>query len=344
MLLTSASLLEAARVSFAEAGQRVGVSVLRRSVAGYVVELEVVGEVLADALTAVLPEAPAGPVALRVQAWDRMQTTIDFPASDEELAGLDAWRRHGPWAEVDSSGPLVMHQPYERMVGVLDGDHALLFTDDAPGLPLWERAAPLLHLFHWWLAERDLFVVHASAVGVPHAGALLVGPGGSGKSTAAMSCVGSSLGYVGDDSTVIGLAPSPHARALYLAAKLDREHLPRVAASLPHPPRIANGDRPGDDKAMIVVDQRMISPQVALRAVLLPCLVPGGDYRAVAVSGARALSALAPSTVLQLPGAGAKHLAAMRELCARVPSYVLEMGVDGSPGDIPAVIGGLIEP
>jgi hypothetical protein len=342
MPVRSATLVDAALQSFEAASAAVGVEVLQRSVAGQVVEFHVAGRALAYALTTVLPSAEDGPVALRVRAWDRAQSGIDFPVGDADLADLDAWRRHGPWVEVAAAGPLVMHQPYERMVGLLDGDEAVLFTDDAPALPLWERAAPLLHLFHWWLAERGLFVVHASAVGVPDAGALLVGPGGTGKSTSAMSCVGSTLGYVGDDSTVIGLHPAAHARALYLAAKLDRSHLPRVVSRMARPPRVANADQPADDKAMLVVAESDIARRVDLRALLLPRLVPGSDYRARRVSGAATLAALAPSTILQLPGAGAKHLAAMRELCATVPSYVLEMGAAGSPSDIPDVIADLI--
>jgi len=318
------------------------VEVLRRSVAGYVVEFQVAGSVLAEVLTEVLPPADDSPPALRVVAWDRRQTGVDFPVSDQDLERLQAWRRHGPWVEVEGSSLLVMHQPFERMVGLLDGDEAVLFTDDAAALPLWERAAPLLHLFHWWLAERGLFIVHASAVGVPEAGALLVGPGGSGKSTSAMSCVGSRLKYVGDDSTVIGVEPVPHARSLYLAAKIDRAHLPRVVSGMSRPPRVANVDRPADDKAMLIVDESLVAPQVDLRAVVLPRLVPGREYQARRVAGARALAALAPSTVLQLPGAGAKHLAAMRELCVTVPCYLLEMGTAGSPAVIPDVLADLI--
>jgi len=54
-----------------------------------------------------------------------------------------------------------------------------------------------------------------------------------------------------------------------------------------------------------------------------------------ATAGA-ALKALAPSTILQLPGAGQKALRSIAKLLKQVPCYVLELGIDQER--IPGVI------
>ena len=66
-----------------------------------------------------------------------------------------------------------------------DRQIGLWWTQDFAQLPLYERAAPFLLLFHWWhsLRREGSFLLHAAAIGTKNGGALLLaGRSGSGKS------------------------------------------------------------------------------------------------------------------------------------------------------------------
>jgi hypothetical protein len=304
-----------------------GETVLRRSVAGHLVELRVAGQALADLLGKALPISEAtGRPRLVVRAWDRGETGIPFPLPEDIVARLSGWRRHAPWSEVGTDGIRLMHQPFEKTLGILCDDVAYYWTDCAAELPYYEHSAPLLHLLHWWLESVGLHIVHAGAVGWPRGGALLVGPGGSGKSTSTLACLGSRLGVVADDYTVVGLDPAPRALALYRSAKLERGHDRELGTALPHLPPAVNPVPQPNDKALYFLDD--LQPEVPLRAVLVPRVTGAPGHRIVPMARGRAFAALAPSTILQLPGAGARSLSAMRMLCDAVPVYALELGTD----------------
>jgi hypothetical protein len=65
-----------------------------------------------------------------------------------------------------------------------------------------------------------------------------------------------------------------------------------------------------------------------LKAVLLPCVTGLEDTRLEPASPADALLALAPSTILQLPGAGGAALRLLAAVAARLPCYWLRLGTD----------------
>ena len=86
---------------------------------------------------------------------------------------------------------------------------AIYWVADAARLPYYERGSPLRVILQWWLGRRGRQLVHAGAVGTETGGALLVGKGGSGKSTTAAACLGSALRYAGDDYCAVRVSPSP---------------------------------------------------------------------------------------------------------------------------------------
>jgi len=275
-----------------------------------------------------------GPADLEISLWDSASTGVPFPVEDR--LNLPAWRRRAPSRDVQHCDERIMHQPYEDSLGVLAGSQAVYWAASGADAPFYERSAPLLHLLHWWLGDHNRLVVHGGAVGRPDGGVLLAGTSGSGKTTAALSCLGSNLGYAGDDYVVIGANP-PRAFSLYRSAKVDRLHSRRLASLLPG---AANPDPRPDDKALYFID-RGLALGFPLRAVLLPQLVEGGVTRIIPTSPAHALTRLAPSTILQLPGIGSAALTSMRILCETVPAYILELG--GDIDTIPSVINRVLE-
>jgi hypothetical protein len=70
-------------------------------------------------------------------------------------------------------------------------------------IPFWESDFPLRMVFHWFFRETPLQPVHSAAVGNERGGVLLIGKGGSGKSTTTLSCLNSPLKIAGDDYVLL---------------------------------------------------------------------------------------------------------------------------------------------
>jgi hypothetical protein len=81
-------------------------------------------------------------------------------------------------------------------------------------------------------------------------------------------------------------------------------------------------------------------PESPLRAVAIPRIVNRGDSSIRPASRGAALAAVAPSTLLQLPGTGSRAMTMLREIVTGVGSHILEVGSD--PDGIPAAIESLL--
>jgi hypothetical protein len=200
---------------------------------------------------------------------------------------------------------------------------ALFRVADAATLPSWERAAPLRRILHWWASDQGLQLVHAAALGDRDGGVLLVGPGGSGKSTTALACIGSSIGYAGDDYCLISMEGSPRAHALYGSGKAD-------AASVARLPNLkeafAASTLQGEGKSVIFVDQAAIVGSFALRAIVAPQVAADTDGRLDQLSKAEALRAVAPTTLFQMPGDRRESLSRLTALIRDLPCWRLTVG------------------
>jgi hypothetical protein len=223
---------------------------------------------------------------------------------------------------------------YEQRSG-----RAWFWCRDAHELPFWEPAAPFRQIFHWWLPDRGALFLHAAAVGEPSGGVLLVGAGGSGKSTSALSCLTSDLLYAGDDYVAIELVPEPRVLSLYCSGKLEPDH----AALLPHlPAPTFAGDGALEEKSVFYVADAFpdrMSRGFPLRAIIAP-RVAGDEPRVSTRSAVQVLAALAPSTLLQLVPARQEALSAMAALLKRIPAFGLEVG--GPTNLIPPAIASLL--
>jgi len=189
-----------------------------------------------------------------IPMWSPPWTTGDYLARGE-IAGYNDNRFRAVF-QLDS-GVLSLYDA-ERQVG-------LWWMQDFAQLPLYERAAPFLLLFHWWhaLNSRNSLLLHAAAVGTENgAGLLLAGRGGSGKSTTAVACLlNDGWLYVGDDYCVVRVASEiPAVHSLYCSAKID----PKTLASFPSLGRSASSrDGWRDPEGKVVLDLHRFSPVCA---------------------------------------------------------------------------------
>ena len=228
---------------------------------------------------------------------------------------------------------------------------AWYWVEDAERIPYWDESAPLRYILDWWLRDNDVHLVHAGAVGNARGGAILVGKGGSGKSTSTLAALRSELDFAGDDYVGVSLDPSPWVHSLFSTGKLVPEHaerLPFLAPALTiDPRRNLKPNALGPAKAVVYAQEHWperLTAGFPLRAILVPRVTPGRrEARIVPISRAMALAALAPSTVLQMHVDGRDSLERMRRLAQSVPCFVLEAGSDipSIPSSISALLADL---
>ena len=328
--------------------------------AGHLVRLQFAGSALPSRILPALAHRQVPPgdrPDLTISLWDNASTGSRLPVLLESfLRSIKAnpWEsldtRHGVRGMNDTRIQTVFRLGPVDILSVFDRAQAraVYWMEDGALLPYWERGSPLQTILNWWAESQSMQYVHAAAVGTFSGAVLMVGAGGSGKSTAALACLDSPLAYVADDYCLVRVDPEPRVFSLYNTAKLigpeDLARFPGLGGT------IVNPDRGPTDKALLSLYPEIASApegrgdnpvkgssagrasrlldQAPLRAVLLPSVTGQAPTRLTAVSRAEALRALAPSTVFQLPGTNQSALSRMSQLVRRLPCYRLEMGPD----------------
>ena len=288
-----------------------------------------------------LATPPTGTPDFTVHLWDTVSTGVPIPSppwQDDPYA----YGSHGEVGCYSRDRVRIVFNLFVEALSFLnvEQNEAIFWVRDVDNIPFWETAAPLRILLHWWLGSRQLKYIHAAVVGTQTDGAMLVGKGGSGKSTTALSCLNSPLTYVSDDYCLLSVQDEPLAYSLYSSAKLkpDNTLLPELQ------PLIHNIDRKPDEKPYLLLHQHFpekLVPSLPVRVILLPRVTGKAETTVQAASGAAALLALAPSTLFQLPGGSSNAFQEMAALVKALPCYWLDLGTDLR--QIPSVIADVVE-
>lgn len=320
-------------------------------IAGAQVSVRFVGAAAAEPLTRALGHART-PVPESTDAAFHLDV-LDSAASGAELspvlqflmraAGVPNLGTRHEIPELTTDRCRAIAVPWDGLLAMYDRDTARgwMWIADHAALPLWDFGAPFRSILNWWLSDTDRHCVHAAAVGSERGAVLITGKGGSGKSTSALACLGTELGYLSDDYCVIETQPTPIVHSLYSTGKLRGE---TDLARFPHLRSwVANIERIGEEKQLMFLAEEAPDALLAaapLRAIVLPSIVPEGPTRLSPISGGTALRALAPTSMFQLPDSGPAALAMMASLVRTIPSFVMEAGPDVS--EIPGVITSLL--
>lgn len=301
------------------------------TVAGQTVQLRAPTPALLDHIWPALSHlaAPSGSAELTVLFWDSVSTGTHMPQSPwalEDYGRRDAVTQSNPFSA--GSRWRASYSVGRGVLCLLDTVRSigLYWTRDAAHLPGYERTAPLLPLWNWWLPEQDAVLVHGAAVGFPSGGVLLAAPGGSGKSTTALTCLQSPLQYAGDDYCITSRAPDARIYSLFNSGKVRAANRQRVPHLLDDPSLF--DAEAGTEKLAFFLSERWPQKLIAsfpLRALAVPRISGQEDTRIEPINPAAALRALAPSTLFQLSGSGEAQLRHMGELVRSVPCYALHL-------------------
>lgn len=300
------------------------------SVAGQRVRLSIASNALATRFTPALQHirASPGPAGLNVRLWEGCDEPIPLLPEGWERA------RYFPRGRIPG-----MEHPDLRLV-VLPGAGSVSLADlsahqawyavtDAARTPFGESAAPLRNLLHAWLARRGIFVLHAAAIGTDRGAVLLVGKGGSGKSTTALVGLIAGMHYLGDDYCSVELLHGePIVHSLYCSAKACHD----AAADLVEINSCRAGSgRSLDEKAVYFfggTHNAQLPRQAPLRAILLPRIAADRPTMLERATPGETLAALSPSTIMQLPDADGNDLAFHAQVAKAVPAYRLWLNRD----------------
>lgn len=328
--------------AFACAGRQTGQIERWFQIGGSTLRLSFAGHTLVERVCPALEHLACPPQAsadLSVALWDSASTGVQPPSPP--------W---GPYDYLDRGSIRGyntdrIRTAYYVGTGVFAMlDHqarkAVYWLRAAADHPLYLTGSPLLPILHWWMEGKGRQLVHAGAVGRSDGCVLLVGRGGSGKSTSTLACLESDLLFLAEDYCLLGEGPGHVIYSLYCSAKVDANSL----ELLPHLRPLATG-APVDDagKALFFLDgsyANSLARALPLAAVLLPKVSGRRDTTLRPASAIHALRALAPSTVFQLPGGGQQAFESMAALVRQAPCFVLEIGTDMA--QIPIVISRLL--
>jgi hypothetical protein len=312
------------------ASEAAGNSVARYGVAGRAIEVQFAGTGLVDLVNRALVhrdvDTMAEPAAA-VAVFDSASTGVDIPPFPWDV---------GPVGEVhrleDSQVGIVFH-PETPAIGLRDtsGGAGIFWAHSADRLPGWQRAAPLRAHLHWALRSWGAALVHAAAVGDTSGVVLLIGAGGSGKSTSALACLLDGMTFLGDDYVALTFDPDL-AWSVYASAKIDRAALHSLGDTRLVPLTPADAGKWVFDVRPLMAGQTARAP---IRAIVLPSLAGGVAGLQRATPG-QALAALGPSTVYQSPDRDGSLLPALAGLVRRVPSFVARIG--GAPDRVPDLV------
>lgn len=217
------------------------------------------------------------------------------------------------------SSVLLLDRLQGRIVGYLRGQDSL-YQD--------ERARPFHRLLSIWLDDRDIQFIHAGLVEQGGKGLLLVGKGGSGKTTSAIACLLGGFTFLSDDYVALEATAEGKivGHSLYATCLIDRvERFPTLA-------RIAQA--PNHDFAIkdliFLADQQAhtFAAKTHISAIVMPKVVDRPDTVYRRAKRMEAMLALAPSSLWILPGSASFSLNKMDELVTTVPAFWLELGRD----------------
>lgn len=314
-------------------------------IAEAVFHVRIAGEPLVEPLTRALAHLATEPVEqpdIVINCWDRATSGLapPFPPLDRALSegvatergdeGLVNWG--SPTLVADSDAGWAVWRPaFGTFNAVAPGaDRAWHWVEAAGEIRYWDVSAPFKALLHRWARHRGKQLLHAGAVGTDEGAALIVGKGGSGKSTTSLVCLDAGMKYLGDDYVIVSLDPEPRVYSTSCAAKLE---VPQIGRHPHLMPTIWNGDRLGEEreeKAVAFVDHApgAVVGSLPLKMVIVPRISGNPRTTVSQLSTAAAFLALAPSTIIQMPGARDQELAAMGDLVRQVAVAGLELGTD----------------
>ena len=198
----------------------------------------------------------------------------------------------------------------------------------------WEPAAPLRTFLHWSFRFRNMRLAHAGSLGKGGTGILLVGKGGSGKSGTVMGGIAHGLESVGDDYVLIENSPDAvRAYPLFRTLKQDRSGM--TTTGIGNTDLSQTRSTNWQDKIEFTSEEvsgRALAAQLRIRAIVIPKIADAAHSAIRPTTQQRAMLALAPTGIFQLPGERESGVKFFTDLIRRLPCF--ELALSSDPNDV----------
>lgn len=226
----------------------------------------------------------------------------NHPAFCRPLLGTMLWRGGSLFFKEELSIPF-LYDGTNRYFTAFDEEASQGYycLDSTGELPFLHVCHPFRQLLHWWsLLTNDYLLTHAAAVGIGGKGVGLVGAGGRGKSTTAISAMARGLEFVGDDYVLFSQTDKK-ASLVYATGYLN----PDMIARMPEfAEKIIGSDPARKDKTLVCLSSYASAfvPELEVFALLHPVI--GSDKAQItpALQPLKVTTALAVSTTIQNEG------------------------------------------
>lgn len=208
---------------------------------------------------------------------------------------------------------------------------AYFWTYNANQLLYQTIAAPLRPIFNWFLTKEKVHLMHGAVVEMTGKSVLLTARGGSGKSTTAISCLLSGMGYIGDDYISIKYDDIITAYSLFNSVKISPRTIESIFPELREKIFNKNDVKSDNEKAVIFLSEyfpKQVVRKAKLSAILIPIIKNTKKTKIISASKLETMLAIFPTTIFQLSLMESNKIAGLKSITEKVPCYFLELGRD----------------
>ncbi len=131
---------------------------------------------------------------------------------------------------------------------------------------------PFVKNVFMWAQRHGLLILHAAAVGIDGHGVLIVGHGGTGKSTLACSCLTEGYDFISDDYCLLSDVGPRIVYPIYTSVFLNPDSLGKLPMLKPFEILPMQGRKPS-----FAVGETRIKPSLPVEAVILPQLTDNSE-------------------------------------------------------------------
>jgi hypothetical protein len=189
----------------------------------------------------------------------------------------------------------------------------------------WDESAPLRLPFQWIIAQENLRLAHAAAIGIDGKGLILFGKGGAGKSGTTLAALAVGMSTVGDDYIALGVASHPFARAVFNHVKQDDEGISRIPGLQERVGHVVKNWRGKAEFQPDLIFTGAFVDEISISAAVLPSITNQVRPRITPISPADALLALISSNAQYdplRPDAGLRFFA---DFLRKIPCYRMDL-------------------
>lgn len=273
-------------------------------------ELEQVGR---NSLSGFITEDDGEPDAAFFYWYDRCDDYL--PKGEGEHSSV--------WKSRDATGSLLIGTDRDVLSGQ-DFARKRFYSAQPKPTEEWQLACrhSMVTAFAFWAKHSDKLLLHAAAVGDDETGVLIVGRGGRGKSTFAVSCLTEGLSFVSDDYTLITASGELEAMPLYSCVGV-RQDMCEKLPQLGKPSAMVLG------KPLFEIPGDRYCPKLKIKAIIMPLVAGDTEPSIYPITKSNALAQVIGSTITQLES---RHDTAliqkMSERLTNLPVYEMRMSTD----------------